>query len=122
MSPELRNAVKRRSEGVRNKGDTLVKKAHCFGKEDGVQVAVIVFRRCRYHTYSSSSQESWPPSIEEIKRAYPLPKCLQPQDVEEKSEVPDPIATQRHHGHTGAVETSEFNGVNRRKDWVEVGG
>ncbi|KAH6670146.1 hypothetical protein B0J14DRAFT_486787 [Halenospora varia] len=84
MSPELRNAVKRRSERVRNKWNTLVNKAYHFGKEDGIQIALIVSRGGQYRTYSSSNEESWPPSMEEIKRTYPLPKCLQPQDVEEK--------------------------------------
>jgi hypothetical protein len=56
----------RRSERIRRKKLTFFNKAFLLSKEDGVETAAIVFQHGKYYTFSSISEDSWPPSMVEI--------------------------------------------------------
>ncbi|KAH6668481.1 hypothetical protein B0J14DRAFT_675271, partial [Halenospora varia] len=73
---------KRKNEGTNRRTETLVKKAYELGKFDGVDVALTICKYGRYTTYRSRDHKAWPPSIEKIRTAYPLPKIILPEDIE----------------------------------------
>ncbi|KAH6700680.1 hypothetical protein BKA61DRAFT_427413, partial [Leptodontidium sp. MPI-SDFR-AT-0119] len=75
---------KRQNEGINRRKETLIKKAYELGECDGIDVALIICKHGRYTTYSSKGYASRPPSMAEIQTAYPLPKNLLPEDVEER--------------------------------------
>jgi hypothetical protein len=45
---------------------TLLKKAYELGTFPGINVAIIIRKRGQYSTYTSTSQESFPPTMAEI--------------------------------------------------------
>ncbi|CAG8979564.1 hypothetical protein HYALB_00011918 [Hymenoscyphus albidus] len=53
MNVKASNFGKRRSERIRRKKKTLFHKAFLLGKEDGIEIAMIVLQQGRYSTYSS---------------------------------------------------------------------
>ncbi|KAM3069104.1 hypothetical protein ACMFMG_010629 [Clarireedia jacksonii] len=77
---------KRRSETIRGRKNTLFKKAYELGKIDGVEIAIFVFHRNQLFTYKSLENDSWPPSLDDMKLMYPLPIHLGPKDIEKKLE------------------------------------
>jgi len=66
------NKSKRRTENLRRRKETLLKKVHELGRDYGVDVALILRQNGRYFTYRSIDLESWPPSMKEIVRAVPF--------------------------------------------------
>ncbi|KAH7370240.1 hypothetical protein BKA65DRAFT_385883, partial [Rhexocercosporidium sp. MPI-PUGE-AT-0058] len=64
--------------------ETLIKKAFEIGEFDGIDVAVIICKHGRYTTFKSTDRTTWPPSMEEIQAAYPLPKNLLAEDVKKR--------------------------------------
>ncbi len=63
MSP---NTIKRRSERIRRRKNTLLQKSYELGKFPGIDIAVIIFQNGRYFTYNSTENNSWPPSMKNI--------------------------------------------------------
>lgn len=47
---------------------TLFEKAHMLAKVHNIDIALIMYENGRYHTYRSTDQESWPPTMEQIVR------------------------------------------------------
>lgn len=92
---------KRRNENAGRRIDTLLIKAHELWDMFGVDVAVIIKHNTRYHTYKSTDRPTWPPTMAEIvcdtsyyqqvtsntrqEATYPLPRNLNPKDLEEKA-------------------------------------
>lgn len=84
-------------ENIRQRKNTLIKKAYELGMLENVEVAVVVFDRGRYSTYTSMDSEEWPPSMSQIvslynkvtgqlsnisqRRSFPLPVVLGPEQV-----------------------------------------
>jgi hypothetical protein len=66
MATKAPSPGKRRSERIRRKKITFFHKAFLLSKEDGIKIAAIVLQRGRYYTFSSISEDSWPPSMVEI--------------------------------------------------------
>ena len=62
------NKSKRRSENLRRRKETLLKKVYELGKDYGVDVALILRQNGQYFTYRSIEHESWPPSMKDIVR------------------------------------------------------
>ena len=80
----------------------MLKKAHELGTFPGIDVAIIIRKQGQYSTYTSTSQESFPPTIAEIisrasirlmyltnvytiqKISWPVPKILLPCDFEKE--------------------------------------
>ncbi len=58
---------KRRSENLKRRKETLIKKVYELGKDYGVDVALILRQNSRYFTYRSIDLESWPPSMPSMK-------------------------------------------------------
>ncbi|TGO32401.1 hypothetical protein BHYA_0321g00080 [Botrytis hyacinthi] len=77
-------ANKMRSEAIRKRKATLIKKAHELGRLDGIDVAVFIFHRNQYFTYKSVDTISWPPSINDIQLTYPMPVNFTFKDIEER--------------------------------------
>ncbi|KAH8589034.1 hypothetical protein B0O99DRAFT_470824, partial [Bisporella sp. PMI_857] len=75
---------KRKNEGINRRRNTLIKKAYELGEVDGIDIALIICKNGRYTTYRSMDHASWPPSMAEIQRAYPLPKNILPQDMKKR--------------------------------------
>ncbi|KAH8797245.1 hypothetical protein F5884DRAFT_687988, partial [Xylogone sp. PMI_703] len=69
-------------ERTGRKTNTLLKKAHELGMLPGTDVSLTICNRSRYTTYNSVDRESFPPTKEEIKIAYPISKNLLPCDFE----------------------------------------
>jgi len=64
MSIELSNTGS--SESYRRRKLTLFQKGYELAESRGVQVAIIVFQKGQYSTFSSTEDDSWPPSMETI--------------------------------------------------------
>ncbi|KAG0129603.1 hypothetical protein HOY82DRAFT_540703 [Tuber indicum] len=78
MSPEMRCKL-RAQERKRKLG--LRKKAKEFGLKCRADVALIIrTRNGNYSVYLSKDDASWPPSLAEIKKSYPLPEITFPWD------------------------------------------
>jgi hypothetical protein len=60
----LKKEKNKKKEKARKRRKTLVKKAHELAKLCNVDVALIVYKNGRYHTYRSV--ESWLPCIKQI--------------------------------------------------------
>jgi SRF-type transcription factor (DNA-binding and dimerisation domain) len=50
----------------RRRLDTLIDKCDELAELCDIDIALIVFRNERFHTYRSENLESWPPSMEQI--------------------------------------------------------
>ena len=66
------NKSRRRSENLRRRKETLLKKLYELGKYYAVDVALILRQNGRFFTYRSIDIESWPLSIKEIVKLYYL--------------------------------------------------
>jgi len=64
MSCDLSKA--RSSENLSRRELTLFQKGYELAEFRGVQVAIIVFKKGQYSTFSSIQDGSWPPSMESI--------------------------------------------------------
>jgi hypothetical protein len=58
--------MKRKRDKLRNRRNTLFRKAYELGKSDDIDVAIIVFQKGRYFTYRSLDKESFPPPMSQI--------------------------------------------------------
>lgn len=57
---------KNRTERVRKRKKSLIKKADELARISGADVALIIRKNGRYWTYRSINQDSWPPAMEQI--------------------------------------------------------
>ncbi|KAI0550152.1 hypothetical protein F4679DRAFT_583887 [Xylaria curta] len=83
MTPEHAEAVRaRRTEyaRVRRRRLTLLRKADQFKQECGGEVYLLLFTNGRFYSYSSTTNELWPPLPSRIARSYPLPQHFTPVD------------------------------------------
>ncbi|KAH6703060.1 hypothetical protein BKA61DRAFT_560408 [Leptodontidium sp. MPI-SDFR-AT-0119] len=82
---EQRRRKKRENEGLKRRENTLINKAYELGEFEGVEVALLIWKHGKYTTYKSKGYVSQQSSFREIQTAYPLPKNLLPEDIENSS-------------------------------------
>jgi len=68
LKGEKESSKRRKAENLRQRKETLFKKAHELGKYYDVDVALIIRQNGRFFTYKSIDHESWPLSMKEIVR------------------------------------------------------
>lgn len=45
---------------------TLLNRVHKFHQDFGAQIYTVIYYNCKFHVYSSQSNELWPPPLNEI--------------------------------------------------------
>ncbi|KAF7912281.1 uncharacterized protein EAF01_001302 [Botrytis porri] len=106
---------KTRSETIRKRKATLIKKAHELGRLDGIDVAVFIFHRNQYFTYKSVDTISWPPSINDIQLTYPMPVNFTSKDIEER------LSLKRKTAVDGASQNENLFSISTHQEVIKEG-
>ncbi|KAL6722263.1 hypothetical protein ACLMJK_001370 [Lecanora helva] len=73
---------RRQRESFRKRKKTIFKNAHAMSKRCKAEVYIIVLRKGRWFTFTSTEKLGWPPTPESMANVYPLPVALTSADFE----------------------------------------
>ncbi|KAF2228443.1 hypothetical protein EV356DRAFT_581591 [Viridothelium virens] len=89
---DLERLTKQRSKAIhascRRRRNTLFRKANELAHLSDAHIYVLVQWEGKYFTYSSTNQNAWPPTVEQVEKSYPQPTKYTATDFLERKDTP----------------------------------